>query len=55
MPDALKMMVTSQEASVIEAKLVYDEFETDLMTEESMGIKKLFEVICLITDIKYSC
>lgn len=50
-PDALKMRVISQEVGVIEAKLVYDEFETDLMTEESMGIKKLFEVICPITDI----
>lgn len=51
MPDALKMLVTSQDTNVIEAKLIYDKFETDLMTEESMGIKKLFEVICPIIDI----
>ena len=31
--------------------MVYDQFETDLMAEESAGIKKLFEVICPIIDI----
>ena len=36
---------------MIEAKLVYDEFETDLMAEESTGIIKLFEIICPIIDI----
>ena len=51
MPEALKMLMTSQEANMIEAKLVYDEFETDLMVEESTGIKRLFEVICPIIDI----
>lgn len=51
MPEALKMLMTSQEANVIEAKLVYDAFETDLMTEESTGIKRLFEVVCPIIDI----
>lgn len=51
LPEALKMLVTSQDANMIEAKLIYDEFETDLMSEESRGIRKLFEVICLIIDI----
>ena len=51
MPEALKMLVTSKEANMIEAKLVYDEFETDLMTEESTGVKRLFEVVCPIIDI----
>lgn len=51
MPEALKMLMTSQEANMIEAKLVYDEFETDLMVEESTGIKRLFEVVCPIIDI----
>lgn len=51
LPETLKMLMTSQEANMIEAKLIYDEFETDLITEESMGIKKLFEVICPIIDI----
>lgn len=50
-PEALKMLMISQEANMIEAKLVYDEFETDLMVEESTGIKRLFEVVCLIIDI----
>lgn len=51
MPEALKMLMTFQEANMIEAKLIYDEFETDLMVEESTGIKRLFEVICPIIDI----
>lgn len=51
MPEPLKMLITSQETNMIEAKMVYDEFETDLMVEESTGIKKLFEVICPIIDI----
>lgn len=51
MPEALKVLMTSQEANMIEAKLIYDEFETDLMVEESTGIKRLFEVVCPIIDI----
>ena len=35
----------------VEAKVIYDDFETDLMTEESEGIKKLFEMLCPIIDI----
>lgn len=51
MPEALKSVLTMQEASKIEAKVIYDNFQTDLMIEESTGIKKLFEVICPIIDI----
>lgn len=51
MPDALKSLLTMQDANKIDAKIIYDYFETDLMTEESVGIKKLFEVICPIIDI----
>lgn len=51
MPEALKSMLTMQEANKIEAKIIYDNFETDLMMEESVGIKKLFELICPIIDI----
>ena len=29
----------------IEAQVVYDQFETDLMTEESDGVKKLFRCV----------
>lgn len=51
MPEAIKTLLTSQETNMIEAKLVYDEFKTDLMAEESTGIIKLFEIICPIIDI----
>ena len=51
MPDIFKNFLTMQDANKIDAKVVYDTFETDLMTEESEGIKKLFEVICPIIDI----
>lgn len=52
MPEVLKTMIkSSKEANEIAAKLVYDKFETDLLTEESTGIKKLFEIICPIIDI----
>ena len=33
------------------AKVVYDRFEVDLMTEESAGIKRLFQMICPMLDI----
>ena len=35
----------------IEAKVVYEEFETDLFLDESQGIKKLIEFICPFIDI----
>lgn len=35
----------------LEAKIIYGHFETDLLTEESAGVKKLFEIICLILDV----
>lgn len=35
----------------VKATVVYDSFEIDLMTEESTGIKKLFELICPLIDI----
>ena len=30
---------------------MYDQFEVDLMTEESTGVKRLFQMICPIIDI----
>lgn len=51
LPDALKSLIANQEGNRIEAKVVYDEFETDLMTEESAGVKRLFQMICPIIDI----
>lgn len=50
-PDALKNLLGTQEGNVIEAKVVYDKFEVDLMTEESSGVKRLFQMICPIIDI----
>ena len=35
----------------ITAKVVYKDFSVDLMTEESTGIRKLFEFICPLIDI----
>lgn len=51
LPDALKNLIGTQEGNKIEAKVVYDQFEVDLMTEESTGVKRLFQMICPIIDI----
>lgn len=51
LPDKLKEILTSGKANRIEVKMIYEQFETDLLTEESTGIKKLFEIICPILDI----
>lgn len=40
-------------AGRIEAKVIYDQFEVDLI-EESTGIKRLFQMICPIIDILYN-
>lgn len=48
MPEAIKAIFKSSRA---QAKIVYDDFETDLEMEESTGIKKLFEIICPIIDV----
>ncbi len=49
-PEFLKDMISSQESSVVEAKMVYKDFEVN-MNEESTGIQKLFEIICPLLDI----
>ena len=51
LPNEVKTILTSGEVSKIDTKIVYDKFETDLMSEESSGIKKLFEIICPMIDI----
>lgn len=51
LPDELRMLFGSQEGNRIEAKVIYDRFEVDLMTEESAGIRRLFQMICPIIDI----
>ena len=35
----------------IKAQVIYENFSTDLMTEESTGIQKLFQIICPLMDI----
>ena len=39
------------EVTSMKVQIVYDKFKTDLMSEESTGIKKLFQIICPIIDI----
>ncbi|MGM9948321.1 AAA family ATPase [Floccifex sp.] len=51
LPDVIKNLIGTQQANKIEAKIVYDQFEVDLMTEESTGVKRLFQMICPILDI----
>lgn len=56
MPEPLKNLILSPEVSQgvtknIQAKVVYKNFETDLLTEESTGIQKLFQIICPVLDI----
>ena len=51
LPDALKSLLGTKEGNRIEAKVIYDQFEVDLMTEESTGVKRLFQMICPIIDI----
>lgn len=50
-PDKIKRMLKHKMSINCEAKIVYDDFETDLDIEESTGIKKLFEIICPIIDV----
>lgn len=51
LPEAFKNFIGTQEGNRIEAKVIYDQFEVDLMTEESTGVKRLFQMICPIIDI----
>ena len=40
-----------QNGETIDARMVYDQFETDLLNEESTGVKKMFSMICPLIDI----
>lgn len=51
MPEMLKNLLTSQEADVVNVKVHYEQFVTDLLSEESTGVKKMFEMLCPIIDI----
>lgn len=49
--DDIRAAIVANRIDQIDAKVVYDFFETDLMTEESMGVRKLFEMLCPMIDI----
>ena len=49
--DEFKNMLLQEKVDAISAKVVYAEFETDLMMEESTGIRKLFSMLCPLIDI----
>lgn len=49
--DEFKNILLQNKVDSITAKIVYDSFETDLLNEESTGIKKLFGMLCPLLDI----
>lgn len=49
--DEFKTMLLQEKVDAISAKVIYDEFETDLMLKESAGIRKLFGMLCPLLDI----
>lgn len=49
--DEFKKNLLESTIDEIRAKLVYDDFETDLIKEESTGIQKLFAFLCPLIDI----
>lgn len=49
--DEFKNQLLQKSVDAISAKLVYEKFETDLMSEESDGIQKLIAFLCPFVDI----
>lgn len=49
--DEFKKFLMQEKFNNFTAKVVYEKFETDLIAEESTGIKKLFEMLCPLIDI----
>ncbi len=49
--DEFKNMILQQNVDAISASVVYDGFSTDLMQEESIGVRKLFGLLCPLLDI----
>lgn len=45
MPEFIKSILTNEESIAAEVTIVYDQFSTDLESEESTGIKKLFSFL----------
>ncbi len=51
LPEAIRSLIGNTDVNKVDAKVMYDDFEVDLVSEESEGIKKLFQLICPIIDI----
>lgn len=49
--DEFKKILLQEKIDAISAKVLYEGFETDLLSEESTGIKKLFAILCPFIDI----
>ena len=49
--DEFKAILLQNNVDAITAKVKYERFETDLIQEESTGIKKLFAMLCPLIDI----
>lgn len=49
--DEFKRILLQEKIDAISAKVLYEGFETDLISEESAGIKKLFGLLCPFIDI----
>ena len=49
--DEFKAILLQHDVDAITAKIKYENFEIDLMQEESTGIKKLFAILCPLIDI----
>ncbi len=49
--DEFKAILLQNNVDAITAKVKYETFETDLIQEESTGIKKLFAMLCPLIDI----
>lgn len=49
--DEFKNMLLQQNVDAITANIVYDNFSTDLMQEESVGVRKIFALLCPLLDI----
>lgn len=46
-----KAQLLQENFNTISAKVVYEHFATDLLQEESAGVKKLFAILCPLLDI----
>lgn len=49
--DEFKALLLQNNVNAITARVCYDDFDVDLMQDESTGIQKLFGILCPIIDI----